>query len=590
MFVNSQERSTIVTVYRRFMCGRMRFVLLVVALSFAAKVVSLISPKYYGGLVDYALAGRADALQGTILVILGLFASSSLISVFETYSHNYVLYRLDLDVKSSIFDTILQLSARQAEKRKVGELISRLEGDAGAVGRLFVGSLMSLILNLITVLVSGFFVMSISPTMTVIAIAAFLLSTGSFHLFGKAVEANHKRMRERMDAYFSRLQESISALGEIRILGAANTFGQIIGKDMRALFGLRMHAGNLGIGSGLASTTINTAAQIATVSVACWLIMRGAMTVGSYISFSMYLQFFSSALREISSMNLGVREALVSLNRLLELDELEIDNHGNSDRKYDPSATGVRLTGVSFSYDSSSPVLRDFNMSCPENAVTAVVGRSGSGKSTLLKVMVGLYPAAGSIAFGTKSWEKAASYSTLDHHITYIQQDPFIFNMSVADNLRLAKPDATDLEIRVACIRACADEFIRQLPEQYDTVIGERGTRLSGGERQRLAIARGLLRGSKILLLDEVTSSLDGEAEARLVEELRHLASDFTIIIISHRLSTIISVPNIVVLDKGQNVAEGTHLQLIQSCHTYRDMFLQQWQEYLRQGEAVGQG
>ncbi|MDY2788008.1 MAG: ABC transporter ATP-binding protein [Atopobium sp.] len=239
---------------------------------------------------------------------------------------------------------------------------------------------------------------------------------------------------------------------------------------------------------------------------------------------------------------------------------------------------GFALNHVSFSYRSGIEVLHDINLTTKPGQITAIVGPSGSGKSTIAKLMAGFWDATdGCVNFGGQDVRDIPS-SQLAEHISYVSQDTFLFDMSIADNIRLGCPDATDDEVRKAAILAHCDEFICALPQGYATLAGEAGGRLSGGERQRIAIARAILKDASIIILDEATAYADPENESFVEQALTELVAHKTLIVIAHRLSTIQHADCIVVMDEGRIVGRGLHRELLTNCPTYARM----WESHIQ--------
>ncbi len=239
----------------------------------------------------------------------------------------------------------------------------------------------------------------------------------------------------------------------------------------------------------------------------------------------------------------------------------------------------IRFDKVSFSYKNSNPkitphpVLKELEFTIPAGSTYALVGKSGSGKTTMLNLISMLYkPSSGTIFLDGVNIREL-DRETIRSNIAVVSQNPYIFNLSIRDNLRIVKPDLTDEEMRRICKMACIDEDIINMPEGYDTVIGEGGTNLSGGQRQRLAIARSLLRDFRILLLDEATSALDNLTQTRIKETISNVRKDHTVIVVAHRLSTIIDADRIIYIEDGRVLDEGTHSELISRCRPYMELY-----------------
>lgn len=263
-------------------------------------------------------------------------------------------------------------------------------------------------------------------------------------------------------------------------------------------------------------------------------------------------------------MNLKIQDALVAVDRLYQVMDIEVEalNDGKTAR-FERVRRSIRLKKVSFKYGCRANVLEEVNLRIPTGKIVAVVGESGSGKSTLLKLLMGFYhPTEGCVLIDRVDL-RDYDLATLRARIGVVAQEPFIFNGTVRENLALGRPEATPEEVFQAAHAAGLGEFIAELPERYETIIGERGTNLSGGQRQRLAIARALLKKPEILIFDEATSHLDTTTERAIQKNLRTAFAGKTVILVAHRLSTVKDADLIYVLHRGRVVERGTHHQLM---------------------------
>ena len=260
------------------------------------------------------------------------------------------------------------------------------------------------------------------------------------------------------------------------------------------------------------------------------------------------------------------------ISQLLNAEEL---NHKETPIKLEN--TGISLRSVSFSYDGTTEVLHDVNLTIHPGTMTALVGPSGSGKSTVAKLIAGYWDVtSGSITLGGHEL-KDIPLSEIADQISYVSQDNYLFNRSIRENIRMGRPDATDAEVEQAAKQSGCDAFIRKLDNGYDTVVGSAGSHLSGGERQRIAIARAMLKNAPVVILDEATAYIDPENEALVQKAISALTVGKTLIVIAHRLSTIVGADNIVVVKDGTIHAQGTHEKLLETCPLYRDM----WQAHI---------
>ena len=255
------------------------------------------------------------------------------------------------------------------------------------------------------------------------------------------------------------------------------------------------------------------------------------------------------------------------------MDDNEFKKEIFGNKHIDDIKGNFEFKDVEFSYNNENKVLDKLSFNIKENETVAFVGKSGVGKTTIFSLLCKLYDIdSGNIYIDGINIKELDEYS-IRNNITIISQNPYIFNMSIKDNLLLVKSDLTDSEMVKACKLACLDEFIQTLPDKYDTVVGEGGVTLSGGQRQRLAIARAFIQRTKIILFDEATSALDNETQASIQEAINNLKDDYTILIIAHRLSTIRNVDRILYLDNGKIEAIGTHDELMNTCTKYKKLY-----------------
>lgn len=304
-----------------------------------------------------------------------------------------------------------------------------------------------------------------------------------------------------------------------------------------------------------------------------WFMLSGWLTLPVFLVFYMYHGRIDSALNIWSMVQEEVATAEVAAKRVFELlDEKEYPLENFGEKSYEGKGE-IKFSNVTFSYDGEHTVLKNVSFEIKPNTMVALVGESGIGKSTILGLISKFYePQKGKIYFD-KTNINDIKEEDLRKTVGLVLQTPYVFNMSIKENLKLAKPDATDEEIQEACRKAQLEDFILGLDNKYDSLVGENGVILSGGQRQRLAIARALLKNNKILLFDEATSALDNKSQEKIKEVLFSLKKDHTIVIVAHRLSTVVDADNIMFISNGKILAEGKHKQLLKTCKEYQDLY-----------------
>ncbi|MEA2464382.1 MAG: hypothetical protein QOJ98_2129, partial [Acidobacteriota bacterium] len=307
-------------------------------------------------------------------------------------------------------------------------------------------------------------------------------------------------------------------------------------------------------------------------------VLDGSMTLGELIMYIFFTGMLAAPILNIASIGTQLSEAMAGLDRIREVldQKSEREQHGGEERLGDVRGT-IEFENVTFEYNEGVPVLKHISFVAPARTTTALVGSSGSGKSTLISLIMAFRdPLAGRILVDGR---ELSTLSLADYRsrLGIVLQDNFLFDGTVAQNIRYGRPDATYEEMREAARIAYVDEFVEPLEKKYDTIVGERGIKLSGGQRQRIAIARAILAEPAILILDEATSSLDSESEAKIQDALRTLRAGRTTFVIAHRLSTIRGADQILVLEEGEIVERGTHDTLLAGGGRYRQLYDRQY-------------
>jgi ATP-binding cassette subfamily B protein len=534
---------------------------LVGSLILLSSLVSLASPFLLREVLDVAIPARDAGLLA--LLALGMIAvavTTSVFDVVQTLISTTVGQRVMHDLRIAVYAHLQRMSLAFFTRTRTGEVQSRIANDIGGMQQVVTSTASSLISNLTTVIATVVAMVALDWRLTVVS----LLLMPVFVLISRKVGAERKRItaerQRKLATIASMVQESLSISGILlgRTMGRSAEVTERFGRasDELAELGVRMSMAGRWRQS---SIQIVMAAMPAAIY---WAVGHtGAISVGTLVAFTtLQTSLFRPA---VSLLRLGVdvQTSLALFGRIFEYLDLPVDIHPGT-RALERVRGEVRFENVGFAY-AETPTLTGVDLTVPAGTSLAVVGETGSGKTTLSYLPPRLYDVTGGRVTIDGVDVRELTFETLSAAVGVVSQETYLFHASIADNLRFAKPDATDEELVAAARAARIHDHVASLPDGYDTLVGERGYRFSGGEKQRLAIARTLLRDPPVLILDEATSALDTQTERAVQEALDALARGRTTITIAHRLSTVRDADQIVVLDHGRIVERGTHDELM---------------------------
>jgi ATP-binding cassette subfamily B protein/subfamily B ATP-binding cassette protein MsbA len=414
----------------------------------------------------------------------------------------------------------------------------------------------------------------LDTVLTVLALGVAPLITGSSLLLARTIRASARIQRRTESRINAHVQQTLTGIAVVQAFGREeeqhHQFRVLAGAAIRARVRSALAGGVYEVGAGLCLTL----GLAAVLWVGARHVLEGRLTVGGILVFLTYVTSLQEEMRVFTNMYSSLQEARVGAERVMEVLEAEREVVDQPGARPLPAARGeIVFDQVTFGYQGWQPVLRDIELEVPAGQTLALVGPSGAGKTTLVSLVPRFFdPWAGLVLVDGQDVRELTLRSLRDQ-VGIVLQEPFLFPLSVAENIAYGRPRATRSQIEAAARAANAHDFISRLPAGYDTVVGERGATLSGGERQRLAIARALVKDAPILILDEPTSALDAETEALLLEALQRLMAGRTTLIIAHRLSTIRDADTIAVLQAGQLVEHGSHQQLLRSDGAYTQMY-----------------
>ena len=550
--------------------------------SFLNQLFALATPLLFQQIIDRVISkGAFDALGPLVILMLIFVALETIFSALRTFQFVEVSNRIDIGVGSAIVSRLLRINARFFDRRPVGELASRL-GELENIRRFLTGTALTVVLDAFFALLYFAVMFFYSPLLTMVIILTLPL------LFGVTLGVTpitQRLIRARAEAASRTRSLLVEILGGIQTVKLQNA--ELTAR--RQWEDRHLNSINQGFKAVLANTSssnalqlINKVSSILVIGIGAWLVLRNELTLGQLIAFRIISSYVTQPMLRLASTWQSFQELSLSLERVGDVvnQPLEIGEAEEANVVMPPLVGHISASALSYSYSSTSPpVLSSVNLDVPAGSFVGLVGQSGCGKSTLLKMVPRLYrPSSGKLLIDQLDIAKVDLYS-LRAQIGFVPQDCLLFEGTVFSNIALGDPQAeSDRVIEMAKI-ACAHEFIMELPYGYSTPVGEKGAGLSGGQRQRIALARMLLENPRMVVLDEATSALDVNTERQVVNNLRAHLYGRTVLMITHRLSTLIEADQIVVMHAGRIDEAGTHSELMQQRGRYFALYQSQFGE-----------
>lgn len=530
--------------------------------------------------VNYLRPGPDTMQRVGIVVLVGIAPLLMAASFFQRYFREKVTWRVMADLRIAVFEKMSGLPLSFFSGRRAGDLISRLTNDINisrkAVKKIF-GDLIRSPIRLLVFTAAALYA---SVKLFLLAIVAFPLLAFVLRSFGGRIRKYSRKMLERLGDLTEAISQMFTGIRVIKAFGMEEEenrrFREKTQHQLRRAYKLvRVRAWANGLPRFVSALGIGGVLLFAN-----YLFQTDQLDPGSLALFTLALVAMSGPVRRIVKSYNILQQSLGAVDRVFELLDAEEAVEDPPDAvELNGVQESIDFENVWFAYDGSEHVLEDINLHVPAGSVCAIVGETGAGKSTLLDLLPRFYePQTGTIRIdGTDI--RHIKRESLMANIAIVGQQPFLFNRSIADNIRYGKPDATDEEVKEAARAASVHEFVQSLPEGYETEVGERGGRLSGGQRQCVTMARAILKDSPIMILDEATSDLDSESERAVQRALENLTVDRTTFIIAHRLSTVQHADMIVVMKDGRIIETGTHDDLVELGGEYEKLYRLQFLE-----------
>ena len=554
---------------RRYKKNLIIFFLISVVFIFVNIVIPVLSAKQLVYLSDSLYE---ELLWASVLVFGISFVSSILHWVLRR--NTQIFFRGTIkNIQLATSKEILKIEVSDIDKKTSGTFIQRISNDANEMGVIFTQG-MGHLTNILTDIGVFIAVLVIDVRIFIFFFISSIILTILYLIKVKKVDIEDKKFRVQRDKTSGLIGELVRGVRDIKMLHAKKSFINELEDNIDKLTVAQFNMRNKDMNYNCSIDTTRAAINLILILFLIYYMYSGSMTIATALVLYNYkdkvlgnlIVVFGNLLTQVKSFNLSCERVFGVLGNKEFSKEVFGEEHikdvkGNFEFK-----------DVYFGYGDNQ-VLKGMNFKIKENETVAFVGKSGAGKTTIFSLLCKLYDVdSGTILIDGKDIKDLDEYS-IRNNITIISQNPYIFNMSIRDNLRLVKEKLTEEEMIEACKMACLHDFIMELPEGYDTVVGEGGVNLSGGQRQRLAIARAFVQKTKIILFDEATSALDNETQELIQQAINNMKDKYTILIIAHRLSTIINSDRIMLIEDGKVTAKGTHKELLKNNKSYKKLY-----------------
>ena len=576
--LNRYDQQSLGKIFKMF--GKYKYLMLFATLTYIVfNMVGLVMPWVMKITIDRVLP-NADYLLFWFLcgALLIIYLARFLLRYVACYLLDYTGVRLVVDVRQKVFKHLQSLSLRFYQEYRTGKLISNVIGDVALLNMLM-ATIQNAAQQLFQLALVAMLLFFINWQMALVVMLTLPLHYLNFYYFRGVLRSDFMLIQEKMSEISANLSESLSGVKVVKSFAKENSESLKFFRNLRPVVELQMRVTVDNIYLGAMSDILTVLTYLCTIGVGIRYVHIGAISIGEFVAFYTYVGMILQPILTLSAMAATFSQGVVGASRVVHLLD-QVPEIKDPDKPVPlPELTGhIEFRDVNFYYkkDDRVPTINDFNLTIKPGQKVALVGPSGSGKSTMLNLLLRFYDVnSGSIRVDNIDLRRL-NLEDYRSRVGVVLQEPFLFSGSIRKNIAYSKPDATDEEIEAAARLANVDEFVNDLEEGYETIIGENGASLSGGQKQRLAIARAILKNPSILIFDEATSALDTLSEALVQEALDRMMEGKTTIIIAHRLSTIRNSDVIVVMQNGRIVQQGTHDELVSTPGVYLTLYEKQ--------------
>ena len=548
--------------------------------SFVFLFVTSMTGTLYGYLIGLAIdKARVSSFGLAVAVLLLIYIINFVDSlIFDRYGRIYMekcANNIMEKIGCAVYEKVGLLPARAFEEKSSGEFINRITNDSSTIADSF-RQILRITISLFTCAIVFIYICFNSWVVALEVIIYLVLFYIISHKYLPSIKEKQKEINKEKDRAVAEVSESVRGIREIRALGIRKSMNDNFKNIVRNIY-FKINKQMITERNYNAWIYIlNCTLEFIIFTTCIILIINKTGSFAFFMAMTYYVYRFMNTIELMMNLSTSIQKMKVSIERLSEI----LDNKLYKDEKFGIISKtdilgNVEFKNITFKYpNEKKEIFEEFNLTIPTGKKVAIVGKSGQGKTTIFNLLLRYFDSDAGVILVDDIPIEDFTEDSLRENIAIIRQEPFIFNKTILENLKIIDPYMSLKKIRNACKLAEIDEYIMSLPNKYDTMIGEGGINLSGGQKQRLAIARALLKNSKIILFDEATSALDNDNQSKIKQAIDNLVKDHTIIIVAHRLSTIIDADVIYLIDGGKVVASGTHKQLLKKSSIYKNLYI----------------
>lgn len=543
-------------------------------------LLTLIPPFMMKNIIDQGLVSKDVfiLLKSVFFMVVSSVLAGGL-GIVSHYLAACIAYRVDFALRNEFYENLMHLSLAFHTEKRIGDMMSRMLNDLTAARNIIASCFPTITYHIVLIVSTLIVIFNLDWTLSLVSLVVFPLYIIPTSAIRKKIQQLTKKVQEKSAEMIGILSETLSNILLVKCYARESYETKRFRDKNQETMSLYIQDAIIQRLLGFLFSLFEVLGPAIIFLYGGYRTIQGTLTVGTIVAFAAYLGNLYRPVSEFSGLLVQLVKNSVMLERVFEYLDLKSDMEESNKGYTLPSVNGnIEFDHVSFKYnESQDPILNDISFSVNPGQILALVGPSGAGKTTIIKLLAHLYDSfEGRITIDGHDI-KGVTLVSLREQIGIVTQETLLFNSTIRDNILYGRLDATEEEIIEAAKAAYAHDFIMELPEQYNTIVGERGVKLSGGQKQRIAIARVLLKNPSVLLLDEATSSLDSEAEAFVQEALNKVIRDRTTIVIAHRLSTVMTADHILVIDKGRIVERGTCTKLLDQGGLYRKLYEMQF-------------